>query len=60
MELTHSFVQSLSVFNVAFTEPSFQTFCQLTFGWILTHRHHFITELIFTSGNVGNGHGACQ
>ena len=25
-------------------------------GWVLSHRHRYITEVIFSGGNVGNGH----
>ena len=29
-------------------------------GWILSQRHRFITEVIFASGNVGNGWPTCS
>lgn len=32
------------------------TFLQITDGWILAQRGLFITEIIFSGGNVGNGH----
>src|SRR5271157_6063141 len=56
MELTASFVDLLQHFVPVFTTPTFQTFLQIVTGWVLSHRHRYITEVIFSSGNVGNGH----
>jgi DDE superfamily endonuclease len=56
MELTPSFVQLLQHFVPVFTAPTFQTFVAILTGWLLSHRHRYITEVIFASGNVGNGH----
>src|SRR5437762_3840247 len=56
MELTASFVTLLSQFSSVFTAPTSQTFVWIMAGWVLSQRHRFITELIFSSGNVGNGH----
>jgi hypothetical protein len=56
MELTSSFVDLLQPFSPVFTAPTYQTFVWIVAGWILSHRHRFITEVIFSSGNVGNGH----
>jgi hypothetical protein len=56
MELTPSFLQLLGHFAPVFTEPTFQTFLQICSGWTLSHRHRFITEVIFSGGNVDNGH----
>jgi DDE superfamily endonuclease len=56
MELTPSFLQLLQVFVPVFTAPTFETFVQIANGWILSHRRRFVTDVIFTSGNVGNGH----
>ena len=39
-----------------FTAPTYQTFVAIVAGWVLSQRHRFITEVIFSSGNVGNGH----
>jgi hypothetical protein len=36
--------------------PTFRTFAWILSGWVLSQRHRFITELLFSSGNVGNGH----
>ena len=36
--------------------PPTQTFLAIVAGWVLSLRHRFITEVIFSSGNVGNGH----
>ncbi len=56
MELTPSFVALLQEFCCAFTRPSFVLFVYILTGWALTSRHRFITECIFTSGQVGHGH----
>lgn len=56
MELTHSFLELLSHFKPAFTDPTFVTFCEICCGWIISHRHRYITDIIFSGGNVANGH----
>lgn len=56
MELTRSFIDLLQHFAFAFTTPTFQTFISIASGWVLTHRHRFITEIIYASGNVSRGH----
>jgi hypothetical protein len=56
MELTSSFLDLLQHFSPVFTAPTYQTFVWIVSGWVLSQRHRFITELIFSSGNVGNGH----
>jgi hypothetical protein len=56
MELTPSFVLLLQDFLPVFTSPTFQTFVQVVTGWLLSHRHRYITEVIFAGGNVGKGH----
>ena len=56
MELTASFVDLLQQFAPVFTAPTYQTFVAIVAGWVLSQRHRFITEVIFSSGNVGNGH----
>ena len=56
MELTPSFAALLEHFSSVFTAPTFQTFTFIVTGWILSHRHRYITEVIFSGGNVGNGH----
>jgi hypothetical protein len=58
MELTQSFLDLLQHFSAVFTTPTFQTFLQICNGWVLSHRHRFITDVIFSGGNVGNGHWA--
>ena len=58
MELTQSFVDLLQQFVPVFTAPTFQTFLHICNGWVLSHRHRFITDIIFSGGNVGNGHWA--
>jgi len=56
MELTPTFVFLLLEFRSVFTRPSFGLFVHILTGWVLTSRHRFITECIFTSGQVGHGH----
>jgi DDE superfamily endonuclease len=56
MELTPSFVLLLQDFLPVFTAPTFQTFVQIVTGWLLSHRHRYITEVIFAGGNLDNGH----
>lgn len=56
MELTQSFLDLLPDFAPIFTSPSFITFIEILTGWILSHRHRYITEIIFAGGNVDNGH----
>jgi SRSO17 transposase len=56
MELTPSFVNLLQHFAPLFTAPTYQTFTWIVAGWILSHRHRYITEVIFSCGKVGIGH----
>lgn len=56
MELTASFVLLLQDFVPVFTTPTFQSFVQIVNGWLLSHRHRYITEIIFAGGNLDNGH----
>jgi len=56
MELTNSFLTLLQQFAPVFTAPTFQTFLQVVTGWVLSHRHRYVTDVIFSGGNVDNGH----
>ena len=56
MELTPSFVVLLQHFAPVFTTPTFQTFVEVVTGWLLSHGHRYVTEIIFAGGNLGNGH----
>jgi len=56
MELTHSFLPLLQNFLPVFTNPTYATFVAIVTGWILSHRHRYVTEVIFSGGNVGKGH----
>jgi SRSO17 transposase len=56
MELTPSFLTLLQHFSPVFTAPTYQTFSLIVTGWILSHRHRYITEVIFSCGRVGIGH----
>ncbi len=56
MELTPSLLALLQHFAPVFTTPTFTTLVQIVTGWVFSQRHLFITEIIFSGGNVGNGH----
>ena len=56
MELTSSFLDLLQHFAPTFTAPTYQTFLVIVAGWVLSQRHRFITEVIFSGGKVGIGH----
>jgi hypothetical protein len=56
MELTASFRDLLPPFAPVFTAPTYQTFTVIVSGWVLSQRHRFITEVIFSGGQVGIGH----
>jgi DDE superfamily endonuclease len=56
MELTSSFVVLLQQFLPVFTTPTFQTFVQIVSGWLISHRHRYITEIIFAGGHLDDGH----
>src|SRR5947209_17144470 len=56
MQLTPSFLALLQNFAGVFTRPSFRLFVLILTGWALSSRHRFITECIFTAGQVGIGH----
>jgi DDE superfamily endonuclease len=58
MELTSSFLDLLQHFAPVFTAPTYQTFVVIVCGWVLSQRHRFITEVIFSGGHVGIGHWA--
>ena len=59
MQLTPSFCILLLPFRAVFTAPSFRLFGLILTGWALSCRHRFITECIFTAGQVGIGHWSC-
>lgn len=56
MQLTQSFLELLQHFLPVFTTPTFQTFQQILTGWVLSQRHRYVTDLIFSGGNLDNGH----
>jgi len=56
MELTDSFLTLLQSFDPVFTAPTYQTFVVIVTGWILSQGHRYVTEVIFSSGHVGDGH----
>ena len=57
MELTPSFVLLLQQFLPVFTLPTFHTFVQVVTGWLFSHRHRYLTEVIFAGGHLDDGHG---
>jgi len=56
MKFTPSFLALLENFRQVFTAPAFRLFVLLLTGWALSCRHRFITECLFTAGQVGIGH----
>ena len=40
--------------------PHFQTFLQIITGWILSQRHRYVTDIIFSRDNIDNGQGGTQ
>jgi DDE superfamily endonuclease len=54
--LTKNFEALILCCDGNFTKPSFLLFCALMTGWVLSVRHRFITELIYASDNIDNGH----
>jgi hypothetical protein len=54
--LTKNFEALLLSCQGDFTRPSFVLFCAIMSGWTLSTRHRYVTELIYASGNIGNGH----
>lgn len=56
MELTPGFVKLLEEFQCVFTQPSFLLFVDLMTGWVLSHRHRYVTDLILTSGSTAKCH----
>jgi DDE superfamily endonuclease len=54
--LTKNFQALILCCQGDFTKPSFLLFCALMTGWVLSVRHRYITELIYASDNIGNGH----
>jgi hypothetical protein len=59
MELTPSFRVLLQHVRSVFTAPSFRLFVLILTGWALSSRHRYITQCIFTAGQVGIGHWSC-
>jgi hypothetical protein len=59
MQLTPSFRLLLQPFRPVFTAPAFRLFVLILTGWALSSRHRYITECIFTAGQVGLGHWSC-
>lgn len=56
MEVTASFITLLSDFECVFTAPSYLIFLDLMSGWVLSHRHRYVTDLIWSSGSTRKGH----
>lgn len=56
MELIAGFRSLLEEFRDVFNAQSFPIFVELMTGWVLSHRHRFITDLIVSSGSVGKRH----
>jgi hypothetical protein len=56
MELIPGFVSLLEEFRGVFNVQSFPIFVELMTGWVLSHRHRFISDLIVSSGSVAKRH----
>lgn len=56
MEVTSSFHELLCAFQPIFTQPTFPVFVRMMTGWLLSHRRRFVTDLIWSSGSVRQGH----
>lgn len=56
MELIPGFVLLLGELRGVFNVQSFPIFVELMTGWVLSHRHRFITDLIISSGSVEKRH----
>ena len=56
MELTPGFVSLLEELRGVFNVQSFPIFVELMTGWVLSHRHRFVTDLIISSGSVEKRH----
>lgn len=56
MEVTQSFVDLLADFQCVFTAPTWLLFVHLMTGWVLSPRHRYVTELIWSSFKTRNGH----
>ncbi|HIQ22561.1 MAG TPA: hypothetical protein EYH34_15155 [Planctomycetes bacterium] len=56
MGFTPSFNQLRQAFRCIFTKPSFASFVAMLTGWVLSHRHRYVTDLILTGGSTSRGH----
>lgn len=56
MDLTPSFLPRLHEFAQVFTRPTPVTLVARMTGWLLAHRHRFVTERIPSSGCTRHGH----
>ena len=55
MELCSSFRLLLDQFAACFTAPSFSLWTTLMTGWVLSHRHRYVTDLIVSSDATRDG-----
>lgn len=56
MDVTFSFRELLCAFQPIFTQPTFPVFVRLMTGWLLSHRRRFVTDLIWSSDSLHEGH----
>ena len=56
MKLIEGFRSLLEELRQVFNAQSFPIFVELMTGWVLSHRHRFVTDLIISSGSVGKRH----
>ena len=55
MELCSSFRALFEPFSVCFSGPCFSLWTTLVTGWVLSHRHRFVTDLIVSSDATRDG-----
>lgn len=56
MQVIPSFELFLSEFRCVFTSPTHLIFVTLMSGWVMSHRHRYVTDLIWSSGSTKKGH----
>lgn len=56
LQLTLSFQHLRTNFSPVFTAPTSLTCLLLLIGWLLSQRHRFSTEIVFSGNQVGCGH----
>jgi len=55
MELCSSFRALFEPFSASFSGPCFSLWTTLVTGWVLSHRHRYVTDLIVSSDATRDG-----